>query len=105
MSRHGFTSIRLCNLDEVGNSTVLVPSKSICSEEIKIMSSMTSEETGINVTMIVAVNAIGNHIPPMFIFSTVHLKNCMLTAAPTASVAGSYPAIWSNESLFIDSLK
>jgi hypothetical protein len=49
---------------------------------------MTSGERGINVTITVAVNAIGNHVPPMLIFPKVHFKDHMLTGAPTASIGG-----------------
>jgi hypothetical protein len=69
-------SISICNLDEVGNSAVHVPSNSICSEGMKCVSSVTSEETGINVTMSVVVNAIGNHIPPMLLFPESHVECC-----------------------------
>jgi hypothetical protein len=35
---------------------------------------VTSGEKRINVTMTVAVNAIGNHAPPMLTFSGMHFK-------------------------------
>jgi hypothetical protein len=57
---------------------------------------VTSGERGINVTMIVAVNAIGNHVPPMLIFPRVHFKDHMLTVAPTASIGGANSTGWSN---------
>jgi hypothetical protein len=66
---------------------------------------VTSGERGINVTMIVAVNAFGNLVPPMLIFPRVHFKNHMLTGAPTASIAGAHPTGWSNQRLFGDYLK
>jgi hypothetical protein len=44
--------------------------------------------TRINVTMIVAVNVTGTHVPPMLMFLSVHFKNHMLTGAPTASTGG-----------------
>jgi hypothetical protein len=75
MSKHSFTSIRTCDLDEDGNSTVHVPSNSICSEGLECVSSVTSEETGINVTMFL---------------QRCSSQNCMLTADPTISV-GDYP--------------
>jgi hypothetical protein len=72
---------------------------------MKQVGSVTSGERGINVTMIVAVNAIGNHVPPMLIFPRVHFKNHMLSGAPTASIGGANPTGWSKENLFIDYLK
>ena len=61
--------------------------------------------TGINVTMIVAVSVIGNHVPPMLIFPSAHFKNHMLTGAPIASIGGAQPTGWSHERLFVDYLK
>jgi hypothetical protein len=59
----------------------------------------------VNVTSIVAVNATGNHVPPMLVFPRVHFKDHMLTGAPAASIGGANPTGWSNENLFIDHLK
>jgi hypothetical protein len=66
---------------------------------------VTSGVRGTNVTMIVAVNAIGNHVLPMLIFPRVHFKDHMLIGAPTASIGGANPTDWSNENLFVDYLK
>jgi hypothetical protein len=66
---------------------------------------VTSGERGINVTMIVAVNAIGNHVPIMLIFPRMDFKDHMLTGAPTASIGCANPTGWSNENLFVDYLK
>jgi hypothetical protein len=60
---------------------------------------------GINVSMIVAVNAIGNYVPPMLVFPREHFKDHMLSGAPAASIGGANPTVWSNENLFIDYLK
>ena len=49
------------------------------------MRSVTSDETVVYMTMTVAVNATGNHIPPM-----LSSQKSMLTATPTVSVGGSY---------------
>ena len=66
---------------------------------------MASGERGINITMIIAVNAIGNHIPPMLIFPRVHFKNHMSTGAPTASIGGANPTVWSHEGLSVDCME
>jgi len=51
----------------------------------------TSGDRGVNITKIVAVTAIGNHICPMLIFPSVPFKNHMLTGTPTASIGGANP--------------
>lgn len=68
------------------------------------MGSVTSGERGINVTMIVAVNAFCNLVPPVLILPRVHFKNHKLAGAPTASIAGARPTGWSNQKLFGDYL-
>ena len=60
-----------------------------------------SGERGINITLIVAVNAIGNHVHPMLIIPRVHFKNHILTGAPTASIGGANPTGWSNGRPFL----
>jgi DDE superfamily endonuclease. len=55
--------------------------------------------------MIAAVNAIGNHFPPMLIFQRVHFKEQMLSGAPRSSIGGANPTCWSNERLFVDYLR
>jgi predicted CDP-diglyceride synthetase/phosphatidate cytidylyltransferase len=52
------------------------------------------QNAGVTVTMIIAVNAIGNHVPPMLVFPRVHFKNHMLTGAPTASFGDANPTVW-----------
>jgi len=61
MLRHIFTANNIYNLDGIGNSIVRVSPKIICAKGIKQVDSVASGERGINVTMIVAVNAFGNH--------------------------------------------
>lgn len=61
---------QIYNLDETGNSTVHVPLKVLSLKEEKQVGSMTLGERGLNITVIAAVNAIGNHIPPMSIYSS-----------------------------------
>ena len=85
MSRHNFTANKICNLDGTSNSTVRVSPKIICAEGMTQVGSVTSGERGMNVTMIVAVNAFGNIVSPLLIFPRVHFKNHMLFGAPTAT--------------------
>ena len=76
----------------------------MCDKGAKQVGSVTSGERGANITMIVAVNAIGNHVPPMLVFPRVHFKMHVLNGAPTGSIGGANPSAWSNEKLFIDYL-
>jgi hypothetical protein len=92
-------------LDGTGNSAVHVFPKIICAKGIKQVGSVTSGEVGINVALVIAVNASGNHVPLMLILPRAHFKNHMLTGTPTASLAGAHPTGWSNGWLVGDYLK
>jgi hypothetical protein len=51
--------------------------------------------------MIAAINAMGNHVPPMLIFPRVHFKDHMIIGAPAGSIGGANPSGWSNEVLLV----
>ena len=65
---------------------------------------MTLGERGINV-MFAGVNAIGNSVPPMFVFPRVHFKEHMLKGAPPGSKGAAARSGWSNESIFLEYLQ
>jgi hypothetical protein len=46
-------------------------------------------------TMTASVNIIGNHVPPMYIFLTVHFEDHTMTGAPTAFIADTKATAWS----------
>lgn len=97
-----FEPHQIYNVDETGMSTVHVPPKILAPKGIKQLGSVTSGERGQNVTLIAAVNAIGNHLPPMFVFPRVHFKEFMLKGAPVGSKGSANQSGWSNEKLFLD---
>lgn len=102
LDRFRFSPSSIYNLDETGNSTVHVPPKILAQKGQKQIGTLTSGERGLNITMIAAVNALGNHIPPMLIFPRVHFKDHMLKGAPPGSIGGANPSGWSTETLFVD---
>lgn len=68
---------------------------------MKQIGSVTSAERGQLVTMIAAVNAIGNSLPSMLIFPRVHYKNTMLFGGPPGCIGAANPSGWSNEETFL----
>ncbi|XP_031334391.1 uncharacterized protein LOC116164360 [Photinus pyralis] len=92
---------KIWNLDETGLSTVQGQSKIIAPKGVKQIGSATSAERGSLVTMIAAVNAVGNSLPPMLIFPRVHFKDRMLFGGPAGSIGAANPSGWSNEATFI----
>ncbi|KAB0802144.1 hypothetical protein PPYR_04330 [Photinus pyralis] len=97
-----FEPHQIYNVDETGMTTVHVPPKILAPRGIKQLGSVTSGERGQNVTLIAGINAIGNHLPPMFVFPRVHFKEFMLKGAPVGSKGGANQSGWSNEKLFLE---
>ena len=65
---------------------------------------MTSRERGELVTMAATINALGNDIPPMFIFSRKNYKPYMLNNAPVGSLGAANSSGWMTTDLFVDYL-
>lgn len=105
MEREHFTPERVYNIDETGMSTVHNPNNVIAIKGMKQVGHMTSGERGINVTMIAGINAIGNSIPPAFVFPRVFFKEHMLKGAPPGSIGFAHPSGWSNSEIFLEFLK
>lgn len=81
------------NMDETGLTTVQKPCKILAKKGQKQIGSVTSAERGTLVTVAAAVSAIGNSIPPFFIFPRVHFKYHFLNGGPvgctgTANASG-----------------
>lgn len=68
LERYKFEPSAIWNVDESGITAVQKPNRVIASRGEKQVSAMTSAERGALVIIATAVNAIGNSIPPMFIF-------------------------------------
>ena len=63
-----FTPDCIWNVDETGVTTVQRPPKIIAEKGVKQVSSVVSHERGVLVTVCCAVSALGNSIPPYFVF-------------------------------------
>lgn len=105
LSKGKFPPHRVWNVDETGISTVHAPPKIIAGKGVKQVGSMTSGERGINTTMIGAICATGNHIPPFMIFPRVNFKSFMIKGAPTGTIGAANQSGWSNEDLFAEWLE
>jgi len=64
--KYKFDGNSVWNVDETGVTTVQKPTKIITEKGKKQVGRATSGERGITVTMVFAVNAIGNSLPPIF---------------------------------------
>ena len=63
---------RIWNVDETGCTTVHKPAKVLATTGAKQVGAIVSAERGQLVTLCCAVNAVGNSVPPMFIFPRVN---------------------------------
>jgi hypothetical protein len=78
--------ITFCNLDEAGNSVVHATIKIICANGSQACGECNFRGQMVNVTVILAVNSIGNVVAQMFIFSRAYFKNERLIRDSTSSV-------------------
>ncbi|CAH2101074.1 unnamed protein product [Euphydryas editha] len=100
MVRYNFLPGSIYNVDETGISTVHKPGKVLAPKGIRQLGKMTSGERGVNTTMIACINAVGNAVPPVFIFPRVFYKDNMLKGAPPGSLGVANKSGWSTEPIF-----
>lgn len=104
LHRHKFGPNDIYNVDETGVTTVHKPSKVIAGRGIKQVGKMTSAERGTLVTLCCAVNAVGNSIPPFFVFPRVYFRDVMLKGAPAGSKGAAHPSGWMTSDNFVQFL-
>ena len=95
----------LYNMDETGISCVQKPGKIIASKGTKQVGRVTSAERGKIVTVVCAVNAIGNYVPPLFIFSRKRMHPALLKGAPHGSCGFPSDSGWIDSNIFMKWLK
>lgn len=95
-----FPPERIWNQDETGVTTVQNPPKVVTPKGVKQIGTVTSAERGELITVSACVNALGNHIPPMMVFPRVKFRDYMLKGAPSGTIGGANPSVWSNEDLY-----
>lgn len=89
------------NMEETGVTTVQKPDKIVARRGFKHIGRITSQERGTLVTMAIAVSALGNSIPPFFVFPRVNFKEHMLSGALVESARSSNPSGWMNVDCFL----
>ena len=81
--KHKFKPECIFNADETGLLTVTDPPNIISRRGTKKVCQAVSAERGSLVTML---SAVGNTVPPVFIFPKKNYKDFMINAAPTSSL-------------------
>lgn len=107
LQRDTYTPDRIYNLYETNIMTVVQAPNVIARTGQKQVGQSVSAERGQLITMCAIVNALGNTIPPVFIFSRARLLDSMLNGAPTGSVgfANSPTSGWMTGALFLKVLQ
>ncbi|KAK4012177.1 hypothetical protein OUZ56_021276 [Daphnia magna] len=81
------------NMDETGVTTVMPPEKIVGRRGQKQIGAIVSAERGTLVTVVCAISALGNTIPPFFVFPRVNFKRlCYLNSRPTLKLMSSRKA-------------
>ena len=103
--RDSFSPDRIWNVDETGCTTVHKPNKVIARTGAKQVGAIASGERGQLVTICCAVNAIGNTVPPMFVFPRVNYKDHFIRGSPTGSIGVAHPSGWMTKENFLVFIK
>ncbi|CAK1581494.1 unnamed protein product [Parnassius mnemosyne] len=105
MDRYNFEPQNIYNADETGITTVQKPDRIIARRGARQVGSVTSAERGTLVTVAYAVNAIGNAIPPFFIFPRVRYQDHFIRDRPIGSAGSANPSGWMQDETFIHFLE
>lgn len=92
--KHNLLPSRIWNLDETGVSTVLKPKKIVAAKGVKQVGAIVSAERGTLVTVELAANAVGNTIPPMFVFPRLKYKDLFIRNGPPESIGAGNSSGW-----------
>ncbi|XP_045469070.1 MFS-type transporter clz9-like [Harmonia axyridis] len=103
--KYKFEAHNIYNCDETGCTTVQNCPKVLAGKHVRQVGQVTSAERGSLVTVCFAVNALGNSIPPFFIFPRVKYNDSFVAGAPTGSDGDSYPSGWMTIKSFVKYMK
>lgn len=105
LDRYNFEPQNIYNIDETGVSTVQKPSKVIARKGTKQVGSISSQERGTLVTLCVAVNAVGNTVPPMFVFPRLRFQDHFIRDGPVGCIGTGNKSGWMQDNEFLDFMK
>lgn len=102
-----FQAQQIFNIDETGVSTVLQAPNVVAKLGARQVGQAVSGERGTMITMCMIVNAIGNTVPPVFIFPRAKFHDSLLFGAPPGSLGlvNSPKSGWMTGPLFLEVLK
>lgn len=105
MDRDHFEPQDIYNVDETGVTTVQKPDRVVARRGTRQVGALTSAERGTLVTLAFAANALGNVIPPMFVFPRIRYQEHFIRDGPMGSIGTGNPSGWMQDETFILFLK
>lgn len=93
------------NMDGTGVTTVQEPENVVAGRGVRQVVAVTSGERGTLVTVACAGNALGNMIPPTFIFPQVNFKDHFIRDGPPGCIGAANKSGWMMEDHFLQFLK
>ncbi|KAJ8937365.1 hypothetical protein NQ314_011911 [Rhamnusium bicolor] len=105
MDREHFEAKDIYNLDETGITTVQKPDRIVAKKGMRQVGALTSAERGTLVTVTIAVNAIGNSTPPMFVFPRLRYQDQFVRDGPVGCIGAGNASGWMQEEEYIIFLK
>lgn len=103
--KYGFEAKDIWNVDETGLITVQKPGHLVATKGERRVGSITSAERGCLVTMALACNAMGNIIPPHFVFPRKKYLPHFIRGGPEGSIGTANGTGWMKEDDFIAFLR
>lgn len=102
LQRYHLTASRIWNVDETGVTTVQKPKKMIVAQRgSKQVGAVTSAERGVLVTVAAAANALGNHIPCMFVFPRIRYSDIFIKNGRPKAIGAGNSSGWMSETEFL----
>lgn len=103
--RFKFESHRIFNVDETGISNVHNPGRIVAKKGQKQVGAVTSGERGQTTTVVCALSASGQYIPPLFIFKRKRMKDGLDKNGPVGAIYKCSESGWITEELFCNWLE
>lgn len=101
MDKYNFRPSNIYNCDETGVTTVQKHEKVMAKKNIRQVGKLTSAERGKNVSIMFCMSAMGQFIPPFFIFPRQRINERLMINAPPESEAVAQPKGWMNNEIFL----
>ena len=104
-NRKSYTPDSIYNMDETGVTTLPSQNRVLAKKGTRSVGRIGYAERGTLVTIVCAINAVGNYVPPMFLFPRKNYRDTFLRGAPPGSTGIANGSGWTKEEDFLHYLK